>query len=136
MAEDVSLPHPLEGDRQIAQCIFPTHQVLYRRHGHPRGAAHGGACPPTALRLVHAICLLPDEGTPFAHAWVERGTACLFVGLYRGARVLCSVERPAHYEHLRVQHRTKYTPWQAARENQRTVSYGPWKPQYRALIRQ
>ena len=82
---------------------------------------------------MHAICLVPGEGSRFAHAWVERGTACLFLGLYQGARVLCQVPRQDYYQYLRVQERTKYTPWQAARENERTVTYGPWKPQYLAL---
>ena len=105
---------------------IPRWQLLTGEHAPPPRCAW---CTPSA-------CSQSRARLASAHAWVERGTACLFVGLYRGARVLCSVERPAHYEHLRVQHRTKYTPWQAARENQRTVSYGPWKPQYRALIRQ
>jgi len=124
----------LEGDRHVEQCISPTHECFNDAMDILAELLTADKVPPAHLRLVHGICLLED-GTRYAHAWVERGTACLFLGLYQGARVLCSVPRPEYYARLRVQQRTKYTMAQAARENARTVSYGPWKAAYLALTR-
>jgi hypothetical protein len=125
---------PLEGDRQIEQLIHPTGhcfddaleilvQLLTEEH-----------VPPAKLLLVHGICLM-DDNCRFAHAWVEQDGQCLFLGRYQGDTVLCTVDRADFYRRLRVQERTKYTPQQAARENERTCSYGPWKPRYLALTR-
>ena len=125
----------LEGDRQISQCVLPTGECFNDAMEILVELLTVQQVPPEQLRLVHAMALLPDEGTPFAHAWVEHGSQCLFLGLYQGTRVLCTVPRQEYYQLLRVQHRTKYTPWQAARENKRTVSLGPWKPPYLALTR-
>lgn len=125
----------LEGDRAVQETIFPTGQCFDDAMEILVELLTVTQVPPEQLRLVHAIALLPDEGTPFAHAWVEHGSQCLFLGLYQGTRVLCTVPRQEYYQRLRVQHRTKYTPWQAARENERTVSCGPWKAHYRSLTR-
>ena len=134
--EPIQVRDHLAGDRQIEQVIHPTHQcfddavelVLYLHTEE--------GVPAAQLRVVHAICLLPNDGMRFAHAWVERGSDCLFLGLYDGARVICTVPRHDYYRRLRVQERTKYTPRQVAQKAQRAMSHGPWKPQYLALTRQ
>ena len=133
--EPLPVRDPLEGDRQIEQLIHPTHQCFddaLELLVHLLTDEH---VPPAQLKLVHGICLMEDNRR-FAHAWLERDGECLFLGIYQGERVLCTVARPDYYRRLRVQERTKYTPQQAARENARTYSYGPWKPAYLALTGQ
>jgi hypothetical protein len=128
------MSHALEGDRQVEQALLPTHTCFDDAMDLLVEMITVRKVPPAQLRLVHGIGLLAD-GRRFAHAWVERGPSCYFVGLYQGQRGLCTVVRQDYYQRLRVQERTKYTPWQALRENQRTISYGPWKPAYLALAR-
>lgn len=130
----MSEPTSLEGDRQVEQCIYPTNECFNDAMEILGVLLTEKEVPPDQLRLVHGICLM-DDGTRFAHAWVERERTCLFLGLYQGERVLCQVPRQEYYQRLRVEQRTKYTMAQAARESARTVSYGPWKAAYLALTR-
>lgn len=133
--EPLPVGDPLEGDRQIEQLIHPTHHCFDDALDILVKLLTEDHVPPEQLLLVHGICLMEDNRR-FAHAWVEQDGQCLFLGLYQGEVVLCSVARKDYYRRLRVQERTKYTPRQAARENERTYSYGPWKPAYLALTRQ
>lgn len=121
--------------------ILPTHTcfddaleyLAARTKADPR-LAHG-----RRLLLVHGIAVIPegqpDAGELFAHAWVEDAGYCLTMGLLDGVRVLVRHERADFYRRLRIQQTTTYTVRQAWRENVRSATYGPWKPEYEALCR-
>jgi len=89
-------------------------------------------------RLVHGICLAPDgplAGTPFAHAWVEDGTACIQAGMLNGEKVFFGVEREEYLRSMRVQASTSYTLLEACVQNLASFHFGPWEPAYLAIIR-
>ena len=86
------------------------------------------------LYLVHAICL-DSDGQPFAHAWVEEGPYVWFSGKVKGEFGYCQVYRDEYYAYMQVQDTTKYDIGEAARENQRTNNYGPWKRKYYVLCK-
>lgn len=95
------------------------------------------------FRLVHAIALLPagpEKDKPFAHAWVEEdtdgGTLAWQSGYLDGRRIRYAVEAAALRAELRIQAETRYSALQACFENQRSGTYGPWKPEYQALCRE
>ena len=90
--------------------------------------------------LVHGIALMPEQGTqppgtPYAHAWVELADVVIDAGLLDGRRVWFRRPRADYYAHLRIQSVTRYSMPEALAENRRTGHYGPWKPEYRALLR-
>lgn len=93
------------------------------------------------LRLVHGICLAPEgrhAGQPFAHGWVEEvlPTGKFLVwqdGWILDHRVQYSMDRAEFFRELRVQKVTRYNLKEAARENARTGTYGPWIPEYVTL---
>lgn len=96
------------------------------------------------LTLVHAVCRVPEDhpkaGERFAHAWVEErkptGDVVWQAGIIpSGQKVYYARERSSFYAFFRVEDATRYTPAQAARENERTLSYGPWVERYKALCR-
>lgn len=90
------------------------------------------------LILVHAICLQPDgpeEGTPFAHAWLEEGDVMWQAGILGGDKIQYSCSKAEMVAALRVQDLTRYTAHQVRDENQRSGTYGPWLPQYQALTK-
>ena len=94
----------------------------------------------SALILVHAICRgaldgpHPDE--PYAHAWVEEDDLCwdaALVGEHWEHQIYYAVARDEFYAARRVTTTTRYTVRQACLENLRSGTFGPWRPEYRAL---
>jgi len=85
-----------------------------------------------AILLVHGICV-GDNGTRYAHAWVEEAGKVWDAGLVDGQRLYYAVARAEYYEAKRVEAFTRYTLRDVVRENRRSGDYGPWKPEYRAL---
>lgn len=87
-----------------------------------------------ALRIVHAICLMPND-EKYAHAWLERDGVAWFMGILKGERVQVSCDAKEYREELRVQEFTAYTPWQALNLNYSTISFGPWEEKYLKLCK-
>lgn len=85
-----------------------------------------------AILLVHGICV-GDDGTRYAHAWVEEAGKVWDAGLVEGQRLYYAVARAEYYEAKRVEESTRYTLRDVVRENRRSGDYGPWKDAYRAL---
>jgi hypothetical protein len=87
--------------------------------------------------VVHAICLSPDSGEPFVHAWVEHDATDMIwqIGIMDGIRTPFAMVRPALYETLRLQRFTRYTPEQVLAETDRSGHYGPWLEEYKELCR-
>lgn len=97
-----------------------------------------GREPELAARqlVVHGICLAPedtqDDGTRFAHAWVEDGDMLWQSGLLEdGTKVWYGMARDEWYAKMRVQDVTRYTLGQALAENYTSAHFGPWVPRYR-----
>lgn len=91
------------------------------------------------LLLVHAIVLQPDgpeRDKPFAHAWLEEGERMWQSGILDGEKILFSCDKEPALAELRVQDATRYTIREAAAENRRTVSLGPWEERYEALCKE
>jgi hypothetical protein len=88
-----------------------------------------------ALRLVHAICIAQD-GTPYAHAWVEDDGKAWDAGLLDGKRIWYAVEIAEFMTARHVMDVTRYTLTQALEANWSSGHYGPWKPAYKALCGQ
>jgi len=85
-----------------------------------------------AIVLVHGICV-GDDGTRYAHAWIEETGKVWDSGIIDGHRVYYAVARAEYYEAKRVAEHTKYTLRDIVRENGRSGHYGPWKPEYQTL---
>jgi len=89
------------------------------------------------LMLVHGICLYPDDGHKYAHAWVEQdGRFVIFAGIHLGKHKYFAALRAEYYTDAKVQEATKYTPREAAMENLRSGHYGPWLEKYKRLCRE
>lgn len=79
------------------------------------------------MRLVHGICLHPDDGHEYAHAWVEQDEEfVIFAGIYRGENQYFAAAREEYYADAKVQETTKYTLLEALCENHKAGHYGPW----------
>ncbi len=94
------------------------------------------------LFLVHGILLNPDNGEPFAHAWVEERQVVWNSGILDGvdqtvdgSKIYFSCSRVEWYVEMKPQHFTRYTAAQASSENVRSGHYGPWVEAYRALCK-
>lgn len=97
--------------------------------------ANPGSAKSGELKLVHAICLMPD-GQEYAHAWVEsNGKHCWFMGMMGNRRHQFVATIEDYYAELRVKETTKYTPEDAWHENDTHVTYGPWNKEYLALCK-
>ncbi len=109
--------------------IYPTHSCF--DDAIDRLQELGGAAT-----LVHAICV-GDDGTRYAHAWVEHGGVVWDSGqLADGRRVSYAADLLDFYRERRVQQKWRYTILEMLRENRRHGTYGPWEPDLRALCRQ
>ena len=82
--------------------------------------------------LVHGICV-GDDGTRYAHAWVEEAGMVWDAGILNGQRVYFSFARAEYYEAKHVEDSTRYTLRDIVRENRRSGNYGPWNPEYQTL---
>jgi hypothetical protein len=85
--------------------------------------------------LVHGIAV-GANGEPYAHAWVEEHGLSWDSGLWQGQRIYYAVGVAEFYAARQIVQTTKYTAREAAEQNHRTHSYGPWEPVYRALCRE
>jgi hypothetical protein len=85
-----------------------------------------------SIVLVHGICV-GDDGTRYAHAWVEELGKVWDAGLVDGQRLYYAVARAEYYEAKRVEESTRYTLRDILRENRLSGNYGPWKPAYLTL---
>lgn len=80
------------------------------------------------LRLVHAVCLMPDTGERFSHAWIEQdGWLCIQAGLVNGTSRYYAMERKDFEVMLRVQERFVYTVGDVL-EKSTATDPGPWEP--------
>jgi hypothetical protein len=87
------------------------------------------------LKVVHAICIMPDTGKPYAHAWVEDGDEVLFMGVYKDDRVIAVVDKTEFYAEMKVQRPTYYTIPQVVEHGVKQNRSGPWKQEYMELCR-
>ena len=86
-----------------------------------------------AATLVHAICI-GDDGTRYAHAWVEHDGQVWDSGkLADGRRVTYAVALLEYDTARRVQQKWRYTILEMLRENRLHHTFGPWVPELRAL---
>lgn len=83
----------------------------------------------TTLRLVHGMCLA-QNGTEYAHAWVEEQGRCVDCGIVDGERVFFQLATPAYYEMRSVQRTRCYTIDEAWAWNLRSGHHGPWEKPY------
>lgn len=97
-------------------------------------AKHPAALIFENIRLVHAICLMPD-GTPYSHGWVESDAFAYFFGICDGERIRIQVDAKEYRRELKVIESTEYTYEQAYQENYRHRNFGPWVEKYRKLCR-
>lgn len=85
------------------------------------------------MRVVHAICLAPDDHQ-YAHAWVEQDEKfVIFAGILDGKKEWFGAEVGEYYAEHRVQETTKYKPREAVAENWKHNTYGPWIERYKNL---
>jgi hypothetical protein len=85
--------------------------------------------------LVHGIAV-GDDGTRYAHAWVEADGLAWEAGLLEdGRRVRYSVSQLEYYRARRIKRAWHYAVGDMLAVNRRTNSYGPWEPELQALCR-
>jgi hypothetical protein len=90
----------------------------------------------STVTVVHAICLAPEgpeAGTPFAHAWVERDGRVWQLGRIDDAIVLWAADAAEYRAAMRPITEARYTVVEALAENRRSGTYGPWRPEIKAL---
>ncbi len=80
--------------------------------------------------LVHAICLHPQDGHRFAHAWLERDGKVIDSGILNGDQIYYEVDQAHHYAKLRVQESKKYSMLEALTENHKHMTFGPWEQRF------
>jgi hypothetical protein len=71
------------------ETIYPTHQCFDDTVDFLNDLAARGA-PPEVLRsytVVHGICLMPPDGEPYAHGWLECDGFVIQAGIYWGRRI-------------------------------------------------
>lgn len=88
------------------------------------------------LILVHGILLVPygpDEGRPYAHAWVEESCWCWDCGILEGNKVFYAVAHDEFYFDRSVEQSTRYTILEAYEENRKHRTFGPWLREYKEL---
>jgi hypothetical protein len=87
---------------------------------------------PDAYRIVHGVCLLPDD-TPYAHAWIEKdGVEAIGCGLIDGDKVYFYADRRDYYKEFRMQELIRYTLSQVAARK----TGGPWEPKFKKLCKE
>jgi hypothetical protein len=96
---------------------------------------------------VHGIVLVPDDqpatpdtgvvaGQRSVHAWVEDGDHVWDCGvLDDGRRIQFCAEKASYYDHYRIQETTKYTMYEVLELNRASGHFGPWKLEYREMLR-
>lgn len=89
----------------------------------------------STLLVVHGICLMPDDGRPYAHAWVEnpKKGECIFKGIIGKEEAYLFADKADFYKEMQVQETTKYTVKQACIENMKHETFGPWEEKYLKL---
>ena len=87
------------------------------------------------LRVVHAICLMPETHKAYTHAWVEDGNEVLFNGVYQDKVVTVVVDKQEFYAEMRVQDFTAYDAQELIVLDKRYGNTGPWKQKYLELCK-
>ena len=138
--------------------ILPTHTCFDDALDYLAHRLKADPASEPRFTLVHGILLAPEgakAGTPFAHAWVEEDLPGGVVVWQDGYVDLGGFEMPLAGGTLRAEHdlarvslstpaaewrakmqlqkETRYTVREAWAENRRTVTFGPWEPEYQAL---
>jgi hypothetical protein len=83
--------------------------------------------------IVHGI-ICPD-GKDLSHGWLEYDGNVIVSGMLHGEKVMITADRSEYYEQSVVKDTTKYTLFEAYREEKRHGHFGPWVERYRALCR-
>jgi hypothetical protein len=126
-------------DQDAGTVIYPTHtcfddavEYIERRCRNQPEQARG-----YGLMLVHAICTNPDTGERFAHAWVEEDARyVVFAGIINGERGFFRAYRNEYVRQLNPNPITRYNCRQLLVEYRKSGNCGPWKPEYKALVKQ
>lgn len=111
--------------------ILPTHQCFDDAIDRLGELAREGGQMPT---LVHGICAA-DDGTPYAHAWVENRGLVWDAGMLNGQRVSFAVPVLEYWSAKRVGRTWRYTVIEMLRANREHGTYGPWVPELIELCR-
>lgn len=86
------------------------------------------------LLLVHAIVdPIDSDAGRHAHAWIEDGDTVIQGNLLEGEKIYAVFDRAEFEAKMRIEACTKYTMREVLAENQKHVTYGPWRPEYLAL---
>jgi hypothetical protein len=110
--------------------LHPTHTCFDDAVEFVEAMVRAGAPEASELVIVHAVCRAEFDGIgrDYAHAWVEHGDQVFDAFLLEGARFYAIFPRDWFYARRDVQRAIGYSLQAAYRENQRTVSFGPWDP--------
>lgn len=85
--------------------------------------------------MVHGICLMED-GSQYAHAWIEEGEFAWFSGILNGDEVFCQTLKSEFHSETRVVEFTRYTYWDCARVARQNYDMPPpWEHRYRRLCK-
>ena len=96
--------------------------------------AHPDAAHTDEFVLVHAI--VHPEGEDFAHAWVESREGIVFwKGIVDGEKVILGSPSLEFRSGWKPVEWTAYTPREAAEQNARWGTFGPWEMKYLRLCR-
>lgn len=119
--------------------IYPTHKCFDDALGLLEELAkmRHPAIQDGTLILVHGICTHPEDGSLYAHAWVEdrQHGYGIWKGILQGKAEYFAADLKEFRDSLGITEQTEYTPLQAVAENHRTGTYGPWIEKYLSLCR-
>ena len=85
--------------------------------------------------LVHALCHWGEERYG-AHAWIEEGSKCWFMGVHGGKKAIFVVYRREYYREICPIVMTKYTLQEALAVGKAWGKTGPWEAKYCLFTRQ
>lgn len=91
--------------------IHPTHECFDDIADFLNDLAERGATREelTQYTVVHGLCLMPPNGEPYAHGWLERDGFAIQAGIYRGERIYFRVPVEEYRASRFVWDETRYT---------------------------
>jgi hypothetical protein len=119
------------------ETIGPTHECFDDLVDFLNDLAERGAPREVLMKytVVHGICLMPPNGEPYAHGWLECDGFAIQAGIYRGERIYFRV-RVEEYRAARfVWDETRYTLDEVLELDslEGEARLPPYRPEYKAL---
>jgi hypothetical protein len=121
-------------ERRRENVIRPTHECFddVTEFFNRLAVAGATATELEQFTIVHAICLRPPTGEPYAHGWIERDGFVIQAGIYEGRKIYYKIRRDDLLRSRVVWDETRYTVYEMI-ELEDALGFPPYRDEYRAL---